>query len=789
VLNSFYQKIKTKILQHKIKSILILMLLLGYYFCLPSTLFNEPYSTVIESKEGNLLGAKIARDGQWRFPASDSIPEKFQKCIVAFEDQHFYKHPGFNPISMWNAFRQNSKANRVVRGGSTLSQQVIRLSRKGKKRTYFEKIIEIVLATRLEWRYSKTEILELYAAHAPFGSNVVGLEMASWRYYGLQTHQLSWAESAALAVLPNAPSLIYPGKNQQRLLEKRNRLLLKLHDNKVLDQLSYEMALEEPLPQKPFDLPQMAPHLLQKISKKQEEQKIKTTVQFSIQERLNQIAKNYYNQYQQNEVYNLAILVVEVETRNIIGYVGNAPTDKNHQKDVDIISAPRSTGSILKPLLYAGMLDDGELLPNTLVPDIPTQISGYSPQNFNLSYDGAVPAKRALSRSLNIPSVLMLQDFGVYRFYEQLQQYGFTTMKKHPNHYGLSLILGGAESNLWDLCKTYAGLTGTLTQYQKSNFQYRKNEFSELNYDKSKQIDFGKLSFQKNVVGAGSIYFTYEAMKEVNRPEGDEAWRFYDSSLPIAWKTGTSFGNRDAWAVGTSSKYVVSVWVGNATGEGRPLLTGVTSAAPILFDVFNLLPRSNWFEKPLNNMLEADVCTKSGFLANEHCPKQKQWIPLSVKQTSLCPYHPLVHLDASQQFRVNSSCENVDQIVAKPWFVLPPVMEWYYKKKNLDYWVLPTFRQDCVGNQNNGMDFIYPKANGKIYLTKNFDSEVQPVILKVAHSQPNVKLYWYIDNSYLGKTEQFHEMPLEPKSGIHYITVVDEQGNEIKRKLEVVREK
>ena len=220
MLRPFLHKTKTKILQHKIKSILIVLLVAGYYFCLPRTLFNEPYSTVIESKEGNLLGAKIARDGQWRFPASDSVPEKFQHCIIAFEDQHFNYHPGFNPISMWNAFRQNSKANRVVRGGSTLTQQVIRLSRKGKTRTYFEKIIEMVMATRLEFRHSKKEILSLYAAHAPFGSNVVGLEMASWRYFGVQSHQLSWAETATLAVLPNAPSLIYPGKNQQRLFGK-----------------------------------------------------------------------------------------------------------------------------------------------------------------------------------------------------------------------------------------------------------------------------------------------------------------------------------------------------------------------------------------------------------------------------------------------------------------------------------------------------------------------------------------------------------------------------------------
>ncbi len=212
------------------------MLLVVYYFSLPRTLFQEPYSTVIESKEGELLGAKIALDGQWRFPAQDSVPDKFKKCIVYFEDEYFYKHPGFNPVAMVNAVQQNRKAGKVVRGGSTLTQQVIRLSRNGKGRTYFEKIIELILATRLEMGYSKNEILELYAAHAPFGGNVVGLEMASWRYFGVQSHQLSWAESATLAVLPNAPSLIYPGKNQIKLLSKRNRLLLKLNQEGVIDQ-------------------------------------------------------------------------------------------------------------------------------------------------------------------------------------------------------------------------------------------------------------------------------------------------------------------------------------------------------------------------------------------------------------------------------------------------------------------------------------------------------------------------------------------------------------------------
>jgi penicillin-binding protein 1C len=259
--------------------------------------------------------------------------------------------------------------------------------------------------------YSKNEILELYAAHAPFGGNVVGLEMASWRYFGVQSHQLSWAESATLAVLPNAPSLIYPGENQIKLLSKRNRLLLKLNQEGIIDEQTYELSIAEPLPQKPYDLPQIAPHLLQRVAKNQAGSRVKTTIEIGLQNRVNQIAKYYYNQYKQNEVHNLAILVIDVSNRKVMSYVGNSPTDGNHQKDVDIIDAPRSTGSILKPLLYAGMLDDGELLPNTLVADIPTQIAGYTPQNFNLTFDGAVPAHRALSRSSNIPSVLMLQDF------------------------------------------------------------------------------------------------------------------------------------------------------------------------------------------------------------------------------------------------------------------------------------------------------------------------------------------------------------------------------------------
>ncbi|MFL9844602.1 penicillin-binding protein 1C [Flavobacterium rhizosphaerae] len=781
-------KILGWIKRNKIKSAIIAVLLVWYYFCLPAYLFKAPYSTVIESTEGDLLGARIARDGQWRFPAPDSIPDKFRQCIVYYEDQHFYSHPGFNPVAIVKAVRQNSKAGHVVRGGSTLTQQVIRLSRKGQKRSYFEKLVELILATRLELRESKTAILKLYAAHAPFGGNVVGIDMASWRYFGVQPHQLSWAESATLAVLPNAPSLIYPGKNQQILRTKRNRLLKKLFENKVIDKTTYELSIEENLPEKPFELPRTAPHLLQHIAKTKEGQRIKTTIQATLQYQANQVATRYYNEYRQTQIYNLAILVVDVHTHNILAYVGNSPTDRAHQKDVDIIPAPRSTGSILKPFLYAAMLDAGEMLPNTLLADVPTQISGFSPKNYEPTYDGAVPASEALARSLNIPAVLMLRDFGVQRFYDQLQKYRLRDINQRPDHYGLSLILGGAESNLWDLCRTYAGYSGTVNYFTAHQAKYRTNEFAELNWDTATIPNFGKEVFDAPQIGAGSIWLTYNAIKEVNRPLEDEAWKYYDSAREIAWKTGTSFGGRDAWAIGTNPHYVVGVWVGNASGEGRPSLTGVGNAAPILFDVFNLLPRQKWFSKPLNDLQEADVCAISGHLAGPNCPVSRQWIPLTGNKTLSCPYHKAIHLDATGMYRVNSSCEEVGNMVTQTLFVLPPVMEWYYKSLHINYRTLPPFKEGCSETSGVYMDFIYPNNNAKIYLTKDFNGQVQPVIMKAAHTKNNARLFWYLDKEYLGTTQTYHEMPVKAQTGTYIITVVDEAGNEIRRKIEIVNE-
>ena len=781
------QRFLNHIKKHKITYSVICILCTAYYFCLPKLLFKTPTATVITSNDNGLLGAQIATDGQWRFPHNDSVPLKFKTCIVLFEDEHFYKHLGFNPVSIAKAIRDNLKSGTVKRGGSTLTQQVIRLSREGKNRTYLEKLKELILATRLELRESKNKILAYYASNAPFGGNVVGLDAASWRYFNRHPQDLSWAESATLAVLPNAPSLIYPGKRQAQLLQKRNRLLKKLLDRAIIDSLTYKLSLAEALPQKPFPLPQTAPHLLQKIVKSNLGEYVKTSIDKALQERANAILKTQYEQLRQNEIHNGAVLVLNVHTRKVLAYVGNTPTDELHQNHVDIIDKPRSTGSILKPFLYAAMLDSGTILQNTLVADVPTQFGNYNPENFHKSYEGGVPAGMALSKSLNVPAVRMLQEFGLDRFHEYLKQLGLKDLKYAANHYGLSLVLGGAESNLWDLCKSYAGMSSTLNHFSQSSSEYFEKEFCEPSCLAEKPTNFGKKTFNKTLFDAASIFLTYESLKTVNRPESDENWEFFDGSKQIAWKTGTSFGFRDAWAIGTTKDYVVGVWVGNADGEGRPGLVGVEAAAPIMFNIFNALPNSAWFATPYDAMQNVSLCKQSGYRASSNCDEvENKFIPTSGLKTKPCPYHILVHLDASKRYQVNSSCESTSNIAHEPWFVLPPVMAYYYKTKNPFYKPLPKFRDDCAHNTTTTIDFIYPEANSTIFLPKDFEGKTNDLVIKIAHPKPESTVFWYLNDVFLATTKDIHELGVQPKAGSYTITVVDEFGNEAKRNIDII---
>lgn len=766
-------------------------LLLWFWFCLPSPLFTVHTSTVLEDRSGDLLSARIADDGQWRFPLTKQVPSKFISSIIEFEDRSFYHHPGVNPLALARAAVQNMKAGKIKSGGSTLSMQVIRLARNKKKRTFFEKIIEMIQALRLEIRYSKQEILAMYASNAPFGSNVIGIDAASWRYFGREAEKLSWAEAATLAVLPNAPSLIYPGKNQNRLLAKRNRLLDQLFKASIIDKQTCALSKQEELPGKPHPIPQYATHLLQRATREGHKgQRISSTIDIHLQQRVNSIIENYHKILKANEIHNACALVMEVNTGNVLAYVGNTDnTGKpEYDGDVDIINAPRSTGSILKPFLFASMLNDGDILPNTLIPDIPTQIAGYVPQNYNVTFDGAVPAKRALARSLNIPAVRMLQNYGIEKFNYNLKKMGMTTLRFTPDHYGLSIILGGAEGRIWDIAAMYASMARTLNHYTVYNGSYDKKDFHAPVYihQPEQKAELEKVA----LLSAASIYLTFQAMVEVARPDVDASWKLYSSSTRIAWKTGTSFGFRDGWAVGVTPTHVVAVWVGNADGEGRPGLTGIQTAAPILFEIFSLLKSGTWFLPPYDEMKKEVVCHQSGCKATEICePLDTMLIPLSGSRSEPCKYHRLVHLDETGKYRVNSNCADVSNMKHVPWFVLPPAIEWYYKFKNPHYKELPPLGKSCESGSLHVMEIIYPKQLSKIYVPVELDGNMGKTVFQVAHRNDFATVYWHLDGNYIGSTQNVHQMGLAPDEGVHRLTLVDENGEFITAQFEIISKK
>ncbi len=767
-------------------------LLLWFIFCLPKPLFKDSYSVILNDKTGDLLSAKIAKDGQWRFPESKTLNPKFVYSILAFEDEYFFQHKGINPFSIFRAFKQNKKAGKVVSGGSTITMQLTRLIRQNQKRTYYEKLIEIILALRLELTYSKAEILQSYSSHAPFGTNVVGIDAASWRYFGRSLSELSWSECATLAVLPNSPSIIYPGKNQERLKRKRDKLLNKLFVLKCIDEETYLLSIQEPLPQKPFALPNKSRHLLNRtINENVSENNFQTTIDAEIQNRLLEILTKHASVLKQNEIHNLCALVLDVNTNEVVSYIGNTPIkDKDpHGEDVDVIISNRSTGSLLKPYLYGFMLNDGQLLPNMLVPDIPTQIAGYVPQNFDFTYDGAVPAKQALSRSLNIPAVKMLQQYTIDKFLDRLKQIGLSSMNRSADNYGLSLILGGGEAKLWDMCSAYASMARVLNHYNASK-SYHIVDWDKPHYLLNTESKKHKKQNNAPLLSASSIWLTFEAMAEVGRPDIDASWQRLGNSQKIAWKTGTSFGFRDGWAIGISGNYVVGVWVGNADGEGRPGLTGISAAAPILFEIFGSLPKSNWFKMPINDLKTVEVCKQSGCLASQYCNEiKKERIPKNSIVSITCSNHKSIHVDAREQYRVTDACVSPLDMKTISWFVLPPVQEYYFKTKNPMYKSLPPYKVGCEPEIEKSMEMIYPKAGTVIYIPYELNGEQGKTIFEIAHRNPSNSVFWHIDGFLVGTTKDIHQLGLNPTKGKHMLSLSDNTGETLDIPFEVVSDK
>ena len=743
-----------------------LLLIAILYFAIPpaSPLFSDDYSTVVVAKDGELLHAFINGNEQWHFPPDTvAIPDKLKRAVITFEDESFYRHWGISIKAVARAFSQNVKSGRVVSGASTIPMQVARMSNP-KERTYLNKIREMVFALKLSLHFSKDELLSMYLNHAPYGGNVIGYRTASLKFFGKEAHHLTWSEAATLAVLPNAPGLIYPNKTSKQLEEKRNKLLEKLLQKGVLDDDLYELAKLEPIPNEFLAFPSAAPHLARRLKGSYPNVKtIATTVDYSVQERCNQLAMRYAQKYFPYGIYNLSILVTDTKTGKVLAYVGSPDFfDFKHAGQVDGVRAPRSSGSVLKPFLYALSMDEGLITPESLIRDLPTYFEGFSPKNASREYLGVAKAKDALIQSLNIPAVRLLNSYGVFQFYAFLKEAGVTTLHRSADDYGLPLILGGAEVNLWEMVSLYRGLA------------------NEGVFTDNVLIDDEIPNGSAQLISPGACYLTLEIMKDLKRPGSEYYWERFHSARPFAWKTGTSYGHKDAWAIGLNPRFTIGVWVGNFDGESNKNLSGATSAGPILFDILQSIDKreTQWFSKNEVDFQPLAVCALSGFRATDACPEVDTIdVPYGMKPIASCDYHELRYFSEDGLYQSCSQCWHRVGSSKRSVTFYPPDVAYYLREKGMliekipqHYPLCPSFKAD------KSVKFIYPSPEARLFLPRDFDGKTQPVVCKVGYTGSGKRLFWYLDDLFLGETIGDHKMGVIFNQGWNTLKVIDEYG-------------
>jgi penicillin-binding protein 1C len=480
------------------------------------------------------------------------------------------------------------------------------------------------------------------------------------------------------------------------------------------------------------------------------------------------IVKVHSNYLRGNGINNLSVLVAETKTGKVRVYLGSTNFfDNKYSGQVDGVSAKRSTGSVLKPFLYGYAIDKGLLLPKTLLKDIPTFYGAYTPTNANKKFDGLVTMEDALIRSLNVPAARTLQKVGIENFYTLLKKGGMTTLYRDPLLYGLPLVLGGAESTLWDLVTLYRGL-GNYGIFSKLSY------LEEVNANGKQEV---------KLLSDGSCYLILNILRKLKRPGAEYYWQMYQNSKPVAWKTGTSYGQRDGLAIGVTTNWTIGVWTGNFSGEGNRLLSGASCSAPILFDIVNSLPSTSaWFEKPSSTMKTITICKDTGYLATENCEKTlKVEVPSSMKPLLLCMYHKKITVTKDEKFQVCSLCWNLNNYKTKKVLCYPPSVNKVLRQRGRQWFTLPPHKKDCPGiHKENNIEITYPLQNAKIYIPTDIQGERQKITCRVAHSNALSTVYWYLDNQYLGNTNGKHSMSLAVAKGNHTLFVVDNNGNDAK---------
>lgn len=539
------------------KFLLILLPVLAFIISRPLVTLDPSFLLLDRNQE--IIQVLPNKNDKYRLSVKlEDVPKDFVDMLISIEDKHFFHHPGVNPFSLTRAFYQMVKANKVVSGGSTLTMQVARLL-EPRPRTIWSKVIECIRALQLEAFYSKKEILELYLMLAPYGGNLEGIRAASLSYFQKESRHLTLCEIALLIAIPQSPTGLRPYKYPKRAKLARDKILTQLQKNFPNLARDLEASKTDPMSETRYPFKTLALHITPR-------QKIhETTLDMHLQERLEKFLKDQKFPPHQTAV----LMVVDNKTRQILAYIGSANYfDESRLGFVDVLRSTRSPGSTLKPFIYALAFDEGIADPNSLIDDNQTDFAGYKPKNFKDVFHGEVSVSEALQHSFNIPAVILLEKLGCQNFSDRLKSLPVTLKSPRPVPESLPIALGGVGISLWDLTSLYVGLAN-------------KGEFSPISYTHQNNPKTSRLCSEKSADQISEI------LENAPLPN-----HFVGNGVPIAFKTGTSYGYRDALCVGYTKAHTVLVWLGRADGSPMANVIGRNDAAPLVLSIFyDFLPK------------------------------------------------------------------------------------------------------------------------------------------------------------------------------------------------------
>lgn len=742
----------------------LLGIVLDRLFPFPTERLEPPFSPRVLDRDGRPLRFFLAEDGMWRFPLSlDEISPELTAALIDSEDRHFHRHPGVNPVAALRALWTNLRAGRIVSGASTIPMQVARLA-DPRPRTATAKLIESFRALQLCARHSKAEILRWYVNMAPFGSNVVGVGAASWHYFGKDPRALSLGEIALLSVLPRSPSRYNPLRNPEAARAVRDRVLRRFAAHGVFEPGRVAESMALPLLASRSPVPQGAPHFSRWVRSRLPGQSV---VRTSLDARMQGIAEalvaGRMEGLRREAVGNAAVVVLDIECRRVLAWVGSADFWAAGEGQVDNALSRRSPGSTLKPFLYALAFDRGELFPGSMLLDVPTDFSGYAPENYGQNFQGLVSARTALAASLNVPAVRLLHRLGTAPFLDLLRRGGLSTLERPAGHYGLPLALGGCEVRLLELTNLYASLAagGVFKPVEPLAGQPEKYGSTE------------------RLFSPEAAAMVLDILASTRRPDLPDAWQFTVGAPAVAWKTGTSFGHRDAWAVGVNRDLAIGVWTGNPDGSQCAGISGTRHAAPLLFDLFRALAPGGGRlpDFPAPALTRTDVCADSGDRPGPFCPTISCPAIAGVTRLPVCAMHRQIFTSPESGLRLHGDCLLSQPSRTETVLVWPAELVAYRLAQGAPLPALPPMDPECPDvPAEAGPVILSPDPDTPYLIRPDAPPEFQRLALSAVPGAGTATHFWYVDGRFAGQGPPDSPcfVPLAP--GRHEATVTDDLG-------------